>query len=155
MKSTDILISIRKIVRTIHLESKRIDKQFGVSMPQLLALGFLQEQADCKATPKQLKLFLQLNASTVTGIIQRLITKGLIIKMDNPSDKRAPFIVLSVAGERLLNNSPELMHEKLTRKLNKMTPDKLETLRLALVTIEDLMEIDDDSSDDHEIPVMV
>jgi DNA-binding MarR family transcriptional regulator len=155
MKSTDILISIRKIVRTIHLESKRIDKQFGVSMPQLLALGFLQEQADCKATPKQLKLFLQLNASTVTGIIQRLITKGLIIKMDNPSDKRAPFIVLSVAGERLLNNSPELMHEKLTRKLNKMTPDKLETLRLALATIEDLMEIDDDSSDDHEIPVMV
>lgn len=155
MKSTDILISIRKIVRTIHLESKRIDKQFGVSMPQLLALGFLQEQSDCKATPKQLKLFLQLNASTVTGIIQRLIAKGLIIKMDNPADKRAPFIVLSVAGERLLNNSPELMHEKLTRKLNKMTPDKLETLRLALVTIEDLMDIDDTSAEDHEMVTIV
>lgn len=155
MKSTDILISIRKIVRTIHLESKRIDKQFGVSMPQLLALGFLQEQVDCKATPKQLKLFLQLNASTVTGIIQRLLTKGLVIKIDNPSDKRAPFIVLSVAGERLLNNSPELMHEKLTRKLNKMTPEKLETLRLALVTIEDLMEIDDEIDENQEQTTIV
>jgi DNA-binding MarR family transcriptional regulator len=142
-------------VRTIHLESKRIDKQFGVSIPQLLCLSFLQEQVDCKATPKQLKLFLQLNASTVTGIIQRLLTKGLVIKMDNPSDKRAPFIVLSVAGERLLNNSPELMHEKLTRKLDKMTPERLEALRVSLSTIEDLMEIDEDSSLDQELPMIV
>ena len=145
MNSTDILISIRKIIRSVDLESKRIDKEFGVSIPQLLCLGFLQKQADCKATPKQVKHFLQLNASTVTGILQRLQTKGLIYKMDNPKDKRAPFVVLSVAGERLLNKSPELAHEKLQRKLSNMSNDQLSRLKLALETLSDLMEIRDES----------
>ncbi len=155
MKSTDILISIRKIVRTIHLESKRIDKEFGVSIPQLLCLGYLQGQDDFRATPKQLKLFLQLNASTVTGIIQRLYAKGLVLKVDNPKDKRAPFIALSVAGERLLNNSPELVHEKLARKLEMMTIEKRENLKKALQSLEDLMEIKDEMSDEsQDIPLL-
>ncbi|GAA0876903.1 hypothetical protein GCM10009118_33130 [Wandonia haliotis] len=150
MKSTDILLSIRKIVRTVHLESKRIDKRFGVSIPQLLCLGFLQSQPEFRATPKQIKLFLQLNASTVTGILQRLTAKGLVHKIDNPADKRAPFITLSVSGERLLNNSPELIHEKIARKLENMTPEKVDELRKALELIERLMEVND-SEDENEI----
>lgn len=155
MKSTDILISIRKIVRTIHLESKRIDKEFGVSIPQLLCLGYLQSQENFRATPKQLKLFLQLNASTVTGIIQRLHAKGLVLKVVNEKDKRAPYIALSVSGERLLNNSPELVHEKLARKLEMMTPDKRESLKKALQTLEDLMEIKGEEPEDNlDIPLL-
>lgn len=144
MKSTEIVMSIRKIVRIIHLESKRIDKEFGVSIPQLLCLGFLQSQDNKRATPKNIKLFLQLNASTVTGILHRLEMKGYVLKVDNPTDKRAPFISLTTAGERLLINSPELVHEKLARKLEKMTIDKRNELRKALQLLEDLMEIKDE-----------
>jgi DNA-binding MarR family transcriptional regulator len=144
MKSTEIVISIRKIVRVIHLESKRIDKEFGVSIPQLLCLGFLQSQDNKRATPKNIKLFLQLNASTVTGILHRLEMKGYVLKVGNPTDKRAPFISLTTAGERLLINSPELVHEKLARKLEKMSVDKRNKLRKALQLLEDLMEIKDE-----------
>ena len=38
---TEILTDIRKIVRSINLESKRIQKDFGVSIPQLLCLSYL------------------------------------------------------------------------------------------------------------------
>ena len=148
MKSTDIIISIRKIVRSVDLESKRIDKQFGVSIPQLLCLSFLQNQDVCRATPKQIKNHLQLNASTVTGILKRLLIKGFIYKVDNPQDKRAPYIVLSVAGERLLNMSPELAHEKLQKKLNKMSVDELNQLKTALETISKLMEINESDLED-------
>ena len=38
-KYSGIMISIRKIVRAINLESKRIEKDYGLSIPQLLTLG--------------------------------------------------------------------------------------------------------------------
>ncbi len=40
LKYTDILVSNRKILRAVNLESKRIEKQFGVSFPPLLGLNF-------------------------------------------------------------------------------------------------------------------
>ncbi len=72
MNYTDILTGLRKIIRSVNLESKRIEKQFGISIPQLLCLNFLHSQAGFQASQKEIKDFLSLNASTVTGIINRL-----------------------------------------------------------------------------------
>ena len=41
MNFIDILIRLRKIVRSVNLESKRVEKEQGVSIPQLLCLQFL------------------------------------------------------------------------------------------------------------------
>ena len=45
-KYADLMISIRKIVRAVNLESKRIEKNHGLSIPQLLTLKFLKEHLD-------------------------------------------------------------------------------------------------------------
>ncbi|MCH1418377.1 MAG: hypothetical protein L7U68_07520 [Flavobacteriaceae bacterium] len=47
-KYSGIMISIRKIVSAINLESKRIEKDYGLSIPQLLTLKFLEEKAEVK-----------------------------------------------------------------------------------------------------------
>ncbi|MFT5168019.1 MAG: hypothetical protein ACI8P3_003258 [Saprospiraceae bacterium] len=69
MKYTEILIRIRQIVRSVNLESKRIEKEYGINIPQLLCLNFLNDQENFEASHTQMKDFFQLNASTVTGII--------------------------------------------------------------------------------------
>ena len=75
-KYSGIMISIRKIVRAINLESKRIEKDYGLSIPQLLTLKFLEEKTEYKSPMKDLKEHLSLNASTVSGIVARLESKG-------------------------------------------------------------------------------
>ena len=77
MTFIDILIKLRKIVRSVNLESKRVEKEQGVSIPQLLCLQFLAEQEDYKTNAVKLKAFLNLNASTISGILRRLEKKGL------------------------------------------------------------------------------
>ena len=67
MTFIDILIKLRKIVRSINLESKRVEKEQGVSIPQLLCLQFLSEQEDYRTNAAKLKTFLNLNASTISG----------------------------------------------------------------------------------------
>ena len=81
METKDVLIQIRKIVRSINLESKKIQKEYGVSIPQVLCLNYLRESPNYQATQGKVKKFLNLNSSTVSGIIDRLEKKGLVARL--------------------------------------------------------------------------
>lgn len=120
-KYSGIMISIRKIVRAINLESKRIEKDYGLSIPQLLTLKFLEEKTEYKSTMKDLKEHLSLNASTVSGIVARLESKGLIARLPNPNDKRSTPIILTSSGNKLIKQTDESLHERVMRKSNSLT----------------------------------
>lgn len=143
MDATDILISIRKIVRSVNLESKRIDKEMGVSIPQLLCLDFLNRQANYKASAKEIKEFLQLNASTVTGIIQRLEQKGFIAKLPKAEDKRVTLITLTSKGADVLQHRPSLLQDKLAAKLDSLPELEVIAIAKAIELITNLMEVND------------
>lgn len=125
METTDILIKIRKIVRSINLESKKIQKEYGVSIPQILCLNFLHESPNYQATQGEIKKFLNLNSSTVSGIINRLEKKGHLARLPKSGDKRVVNIALTSAGDKLLNAIPSLLHEQLTEKLNELNNKKV------------------------------
>ena len=141
MKDTEILTSIRKIVRSVNLESKRFEKEYGISIPQLLCLNYLNEQEDFRASHKAIKEFLQLNASTVTGIISRLEGKGLLARLPSQSDRRVGYITLTAKGASLLQDMPSPLHDRLSSKLEKLSAEKLEELRLAFDVIIDFLSL--------------
>jgi DNA-binding MarR family transcriptional regulator len=141
MEHIEILINIRKILRSVNLESKRIQKNHGVSIPQYLCLNFLSKQEGYKSTGKEIKHYLNLNASTVTGIIARLETKGFIAKLPNQGDKRSTYIYLTALGMEQEKSVPPLFHEKLTAKLKVVSPKDLEGLQSALELLVGFMEV--------------
>ncbi len=143
MDSTSILINIRKILRSVNLESKRIQKAYGISIPQLLILNFLNQQEDCKATHKQISKYLNLNSSTITGITARLLTKGWVAKVQDAKDKRVSYVTLTASGLKLLAATPQLMHEQLAKKLEATPPDKVQELERAFDLLIEFMGIQD------------
>lgn len=143
MDSTSVLINIRKIIRSVNLESKRIQKEFGLSIPQLLTLNFLNNQPDYKATHTALAKYLNLNSSTLTGIITRLEKKGWVAKIPNPNDRRVTYISLTSSGTKLLKSTPQLMHQRLTDKLKKLSPSEFQELESAFDLLIRFMEIED------------
>lgn len=143
MDFTDVLTGLRRIIRTVNLESKRIEKEYGISIPQLLCLHFLRKQNNYQASHKQLKDQLSLNASTITGIISRLEKKGLVAKLPRFGDRRVSLVTLTAKGEEMLHTSPQPMHLKLSRKLEKLSPDELDKLQQAFVLISNFLEADD------------
>ena len=50
MKYTDILIDLRKILRSINLENKKVEKKYSVSTPQIIVLNYLNEQENYQST---------------------------------------------------------------------------------------------------------
>ena len=143
MTFNDILIKLRKIVRSINLESKKVEKEQGVSIPQLLCLQFLAEQEDYRTNATKLKTFLNLNASTISGILQRLEKKGLVAKLPKTSDKRVTLISLTANGMELLQSAPITFQEKLSKKLKALPPEKLQTIIEGIDLLTKLMEVEE------------
>ncbi len=139
----EVLVKIRKIIRSINLESKKIEKSFGVSIPQLLCLQYLSEQEDYKASASQIKDFINLNASTVSGIISRLENKGLAAKLPKLNDRRSAYITLTAKGAELLQKSPTTLQEKLTRRLERFSPEQIEELNRNIDLLVHIMEASD------------
>lgn len=129
---TEILIDLRKIVRSVNLESKRIQKEFGVSIPQLLCLHYLATQPGFQSTMTGIAGYLNLNLSTVTGIVSRLEKKHLLARLPKTGDKRITLVSLTAAGMKLIDQSPELMHQRLSNKLSALSEQQLDSLKDSL-----------------------
>ncbi|MDF1575785.1 MAG: MarR family transcriptional regulator [Bacteroidales bacterium] len=141
METTDILIQIRKIVRSINLESKKIQKEYGVSIPQVLCLSYLHKAPNYLATQGEVKRFLNLNSSTVSGIINRLEKKGLVARLPKSGDKRVVNIALTSTGDELIASMPSLLHEQLSDKLNILEASKLAMIEQSLDMLVHLLDI--------------
>jgi len=142
METTEILIKIRKIVRSIDIESKKIQKEHGVSIPQVLCLTYLHDSPNYQATQADLRRFLNLNPSTVSGIIDRLEKKGYLARLPKIGDKRVVNIALTSSGDKLLKGIPSLLHVQLTEKLEKLSEIELNDIERGLNTLVTILNID-------------
>ncbi|MBS2096844.1 MarR family winged helix-turn-helix transcriptional regulator [Carboxylicivirga linearis] len=142
MDTNDILIKIRKIVRSVDIESKKIQKEYGVSIPQVLCLNFLHDSPNYQATQGEIRKFLNLNSSTVSGIINRLEKKGYLARLPKTGDKRVVNIALTSAGDTLLDRIPALLHEQLSEKLQNLEPSEFKKVEDSLDTLVTLLDIE-------------
>mgnify|MGYP000306623236 CR=1 FL=1 len=141
MDSLEILTSMRKIVRALSIESKTIEKEYGLSIPQFLFLGQLENSENYQLSQKELKERLNLNSSTVTGIMNRLLKRGYIAKLPKSGDKRINHITLTASGIKILERAPNVLHDRLAKKLDAISKEDREMVRKSLEIITNAMEI--------------
>ena len=143
MTYEEILSSLRRIIRALNIESKRIQKEFDVSIPQLLCLSYLQKSPGFQANSKEISNALNLNPSTITGIVKRLEKKGYLARLPKGDDKRFTYITLTESGAQLLNKTPKLFHEKLDERLSALSKDEVEKIQNGLDFIIELLGVEE------------
>lgn len=141
MESLEILKSIRRIIRALNIESKSIEQEYGLSIPQFLLLGYLENSTDYKSAQKEIKQALNLNSSTITGIIDRLVKRGYVVRLPKSGDKRVTYVVLTATGLKLLEEAPNVLHDRLSQKLDKLSKQEKEMVHQSLQIITNAMEI--------------
>ena len=151
MDYKNILIQIRRIVRSINLESKKVQKDFGVSIPQILCLEYLKGSPNYQATQRAIREHLSLNSSTVTGIISRLENRGLLARLPKSGDKRVTHITLTSTGDELLRKTPGLLQERLASKLKHMSDQELIKMSTSLDLLIEMLEIEESE----DVPVIM
>ncbi len=76
-----ILYLIRRLIQAGELYTKELDKNYQVSVPQLLCLLTLHENGSLPSS--QIAKNTMVGSSTMTGIIDRLEQKGLVRRVRN------------------------------------------------------------------------
>ncbi|MCC7243927.1 MAG: MarR family transcriptional regulator [Acidobacteria bacterium] len=86
------------VVHGIETTSKRMAARTGVTGPQRLVLRVVGLFPGLSAG--ELASILLLHPSTLTGILQRLATQGLLTRTDDPGDRRRAVLKLTARGAR-------------------------------------------------------
>ncbi|MBD1566918.1 MarR family transcriptional regulator [Vibrio sp. S12_S33] len=103
----EVLIAIRQIIRATDLHSKKINKDFGLTSPQLLLMREIKSSEN--VTIRQLSSNTNMSQATATSILDRLEKRGLITRQRDQKDKRKVHALLTTEGNQLLLNAPTLL----------------------------------------------
>jgi MarR family transcriptional regulator, organic hydroperoxide resistance regulator len=79
--------------------SKRMSAEIGVTGPQRLALRVAGLFPGLSAG--DLAGILHVHPSTLTGVLQRLVDQRLLVRLDDPRDRRRAVLRLSARGRRI------------------------------------------------------
>jgi DNA-binding MarR family transcriptional regulator len=111
-----------------------------LTMQQLKVLLVLA--ASGSRTSHDLAQALGVGATTLTGIVDRLEARGLVIRKPDTRDRRVRLVALSEEGESLVRDAHELHREHARRLLSRLEPRLLANLAEVMEAMASL--IDDD-----------
>lgn len=107
--------------------------KYDLTVPKALLL--LEIAPDSGRTPGFLAKSLDLENSSITGLLDRLAKKELIVRKPNPNDRRGILIFLTPKGIQARNTIKSLV-EELDRKLRtELSPEEVKVFRKAISII--------------------
>jgi DNA-binding MarR family transcriptional regulator len=83
----------------------RLRSQFGITLPRFDLMSQLER------SPEGLKMGELSKRMNVTGITDQLVAEGLVVREDNPKDRRAYIVKLTTDGRKMFKKMAEA-HEK-------------------------------------------
>ncbi|WP_194215466.1 MarR family winged helix-turn-helix transcriptional regulator [Kordiimonas pumila] len=124
----DILISLRRIIRAVDLQSKKLAKTSGLTAPQLVVLQTLHKKGKIKLSV--IAKTVSLSQATITSILDRLEKANLVKRERSLTDKRSIYASLTETGIQRLKDAPELMQAGFLREYRKL-PDWERTMLIS------------------------
>src|SRR5262249_35480988 len=90
-----------------------------LSIPATRLLGVLRDR---EPTMQELARLLDLDKSSVTGLVDRAERRGLVARTPSPVDRRAVLVTLTDAGRALVSAAGELFATDVTALLGQLGP---------------------------------
>ena len=136
-----IMRSLRRINRAIYLYSRQLVRNFDLTSPQVVCLR--QILIETSISPGQLAKEVSLSQATVTGIVDRLETRGLVNRERSVSDRRRVILTLTAAGRDLCKTLPSPLQERFAQRLANLPPENQAVIDTVLSQIVRMMEAED------------
>ena len=100
MLNLRLWVRLLRAVRVVEVDlRRRLRTQFGETLPRFDVMAALARQTT-GMTMTEISRFLMVSNGNVTGIIDRLVTEGLVVRIANAQDRRATLVRLTPKGLR-------------------------------------------------------
>lgn len=115
---SDIIDNLRRIFQILNEQSKKVEKETGLTGPQLWAIKVIYENAPLNLSDLANRLYL--HSTTVVGIVDRLETHNFVKRTRSKDDRRMVSIELTAKGKSLIKNAPEVAQGLLVAGLEEL-----------------------------------
>lgn len=116
--TNEVLIALRRIIQAIDLYSRSLVKAHGITGPQLVILQELSRNREMSVG--ELAKAVSLGQATVTGILDRLEKRGLIVRRKTDYDKRKVFISPTEESDKIVAATPSALQQTFVRQFEKL-----------------------------------
>jgi len=137
----EILVSLRRITRAIDLQSKKLQKDTGLTTSQLLVMEVIKELGD--PTPSAIAREVVLSQATVTSVLDRLERNGLITRYKAEGDRRSVYVSLTEKAVTAVEDAPELLQSGFLREYRKLPEYQRHLLIASLQQIAAMMDAEE------------
>jgi DNA-binding MarR family transcriptional regulator len=122
-KVADIIDNLRRVFQAVNEQSKKVERETGLTGPQLWAIKVIAGEAPIKVSELARRMYL--HPATVVGILDRLEGHGLVTRTRSVEDRRVVEIDLTGKGKYLVTHSPEVAQGLLVKGLETLHAEKL------------------------------
>ena len=128
-----VVDSVRRIVRALRESSREAERKVGISGAQLFVL---QQLAGGPAqSVSDLAERTLTHQSSVSVVVQRLVSSGLVARSPSRSDGRRTELRLTSRGRRVLRFAPPLAQERLIRAIRALSAPRRAQLASDLLDV--------------------
>ncbi len=113
--------------------SKRMENDFGITGPQRLVLRVVGQFPGLSAS--ELAHIVRLHPSTITGILQRLVARGLLERQQDPADTRRARLHLKAKAAPHTRSSRGTVEKAVTEALEHAGASNVRAARKVLIEI--------------------
>ncbi len=117
-KYEELLVSLRKVIRAIDLYSRKLNKETGLTSPQVIVLQEIASNDGIMV--KDIAQHINLSSATVTSILDRLEKRQLVVRERSIVDKRKVGLHLTEQGKMILEDAPKPLQEHFITRFEKL-----------------------------------
>ena len=114
----EILDNIRRVFQVVNEQSKLVEKETGLTGPQVWAIKMIAESETIRVSDLARKMYL--HPTTVVGILDRLEKRALVNRIRSSEDRRVVDVILTDEGQKLVADSPEVASNKIANGLGSL-----------------------------------
>ena len=129
----DFMRLLWNVEHRLQSTSKLMESRLGITGPQRLVLKVVAQYPGISA--KDLANVVRLHPSTITGILQRLTRKGLLLRAADPVDTRRIRLRVQSNARRFTRRSKATIEYAVERALSQVPAKSVEAAREVLAAI--------------------
>jgi MarR family transcriptional regulator, lower aerobic nicotinate degradation pathway regulator len=127
------LDGIRRIVHALRESSRWAERNLGLSGAQLFVLQKLAESP--AVSVNELAERTRTHQSSVSAVVTRLVSRGLVRRVRSGVDRRSVELSLSPSGVRVAARAPDVPQERLIRGIEQLAVARRRQLASALTEL--------------------
>ena len=118
-----IIEAQRRLSRVIRERTLDSWVKLDLTIPQLKSLFYVSGHG--KVNPSALASGIRVTPANVTGIVERLVEQGLLIRTADADDRRVSWLTVTDKGKTLINDLREGRAQEVRRVLDELTEAEL------------------------------